>query len=445
MCRFLGSSVLLLLLAAPLRAEPLAGRVDRLAAPYIESGTVLGMVVGVYDGSEELIRGYGAGKPGPDTVYEIGSVSKVFTGILLAALVADGSVRLDQPVAELLPNGTRVPAIGERRITLVDLSTHTSGLPRMPDNFAPKDPRNPYADYTFELMAEFLARVQPEQTPGTAYKYSNVGTGLLGVALARKAGKSYEELLVERVTGPLGMKSTAIALPPELKARLAPGHNASGQPESNWDLPAFAGAGGIRSTAADMMRFLRANLDPTALGGTLASAREVRYAPPGAGAHRVGLGWHISPASIHWHNGQTGGYHSYAAIDTGRRRAVVILADTATGEVDALGEEILRMILGQDVEPRVFRKAVEVKPEVLLACAGTYALFSEFKLTVTVENGRLMVQATGQEKFPVFAASETEFFYKVVDARITFEKDKDGKVNRIVLHQNGQDMPGIRE
>ncbi|MFI5401673.1 MAG: serine hydrolase [Planctomycetota bacterium] len=437
--------LLLLLLAALVRAEPLAGRVDRLATPYVESGTILGMVVGVFDGSEELIRGYGAGKPGPDTVYEIGSVSKVFTGILLAALVADGTVRLDQPVAELLPMGTKLPVSGERQITLVDLSTHTSGLPRMPDNFAPKDPRNPYADYTFELMAEFLAGVKPARAPGVGYEYSNVGVGLLGVALARKAGKSYEELLVERVTGPLGMKSTVIALTPELKARLAPGHNASGQPESNWDLPAFAGAGGIRSTAADMMRFLRANLDPTPLDETLASAREVRYAPPDASAHRLGLGWHISPASIHWHNGQTGGYHSYTAVDTVRRRAVLILADTATGEVDALGEEILRMILGEKVEPRVFRKTVEVKPEILAAYAGTYALFSAFKLTVTVEDGRLMVQATGQPKFPVFALSETEFFYKIVDARITFEKDKDGKVSRIVLHQNGQDMPGIRE
>ncbi len=436
----------LLLLAALLRADPLAERVDRLATPYVEGGLVLGMVVGVYDGGEELIRGYGGGKPGPDTVYEIGSVSKVFTGVLLAALVGDGTVRLDQPVAELLPPGATVPASGERKITLVDLSTHTSGLPRMPDNFAPKDPRNPYADYTFERMVEFLARVKPARAPGAGCEYSNVGAGLLGAVLARKAGKSYEELLAERITGPLGMKSTVVALTPELKARLAPGHDAAGQPESNWDLAAFAGAGGIRSTGADMMRFLRANLSAEKpLGETLAFAREVRYTPSEAGAHRLGLGWHISPSLIHWHNGQTGGYHSFAAIDTAHGRAVVILADTATGEVDALGNEILRMLLGEKVEPRQFRKEVAVKPEVLGEYAGTYALFSEVKLTVTVEDGRLMVQATGQQKLPVFAESDTEFFYKVVEARITFERDADGKVKRLVLHQNGQDMAGIRE
>jgi CubicO group peptidase (beta-lactamase class C family) len=438
--------LVLLLFPALARAEPLADRVDRLAAPYVEGGTVIGMVVGVRDGEDELIRGYGAGAPGPDTVYEIGSVSKVFTGVLLAALVRDGVVRLDQPVSELLPAGAVVPAAGERRITLVDLSTHTSGLPRMPDNFAPKDPRNPYADYGTDRLLEFLATVKPARAPGAAYEYSNVGAGLLGWALSRKAGKSYEELLAERITGPLGMKSTVVTLTPELQARLAPGHDASGRPEGNWDLPAFAGAGGIRSTVADMMRFLGANLSAgKPLGETLAFAREVRYTPPEQGAHGVGLGWHVSPAGIHWHNGQTGGYHSFAALDTANGRAVVILADTATGEVDRLGDEIVRALLGEKVEPRRFPREVAVKAEVLEAYAGTYALFGDFKLTVTVEDGRLMVQATGQEKLPVFATSETEFFYKVADARITFERDAEGKVKRLVLHQGGQDIPGIRE
>ncbi len=438
MRRFLFS---LLLLATLLRAEPLADRVDRLAAPYVEGGTVVGMVVGVYDAGEEMIRGYGGKKTGPDTVYEIGSVSKVFTGILLASLARDGTVRLDQPVAELLPAGAVVPASGDRQITLVDLSTHSSGLPRMPDNFAPKDPRNPYVDYTAERMLEFLGRVKPARAPGEGYEYSNVGAGLLGWALARKAGKSYEELLAERITGPLGMRSTAVALTPGMKERLAPGHDALGRPEGNWDLTAFAGAGGIRSTAADMMLFLKANLTPTPSSDTLAFAREIRYTPPDAGAHRLGLGWHVSPAGILWHNGQTGGYHSFVAVDVAHRRAVVILADTATGDVDALGDEMLRMLAGENVEPRRPRKEVEVKPETLATYAGTYALFSDFKLTVTVEDGRLMVQATGQEKLPVFAESETDFFYKVVDARITFEKD--GK--RLTLHQNGHEMPGIRE
>jgi CubicO group peptidase (beta-lactamase class C family) len=436
----------LLLAAAWAAADPLADRVDRLAAPYIEGGVVVGMCVGAYDGQEEVFRGYGKGSPGPDTVYEIGSVTKVFTGILLASLALDEAVRLDQPVVELLPAGASVPASGERRITLADLATHTSGLPRMPDNFEPKDPTNPYADYTVEKMLEFLGRVQLARAPGADYEYSNLGAGLLGYALARKAGKSYEELLKERITGPLGMKSTTITLTPEMRARLAPGHDASGAPAANWDLPAFAGAGALRSTAADMMRFLRANLaaGDAPPGPALALAREVRWQPPTAG-QSLALLWHVSPKGVHWHNGQTGGYHSFVAVDTANRRAIVILADTGTGAVDELGVEIARMLAGETVEPRSLRRETEVKPEILRDYVGSYRLFAEFKLTVTLEEGRLMVQATGQEKFPVFAESETKFFYKVVDAQITFQRDRDGKVTRLVLHQGGRDMPGLRE
>jgi CubicO group peptidase (beta-lactamase class C family) len=432
---------LLFLFATVARAEPsLAERVDALAAPYVADGRVVGMVVGVLDGKEEAVRGHGASKPGPDTLYEIGSLSKVFTGVLLAALVRDGAVRLDQPVADLLPEGAVVPASGERRITLVDLSTHTSGLPRMPDNFEPADPGNPFADYTAERMLAFLKGAALAREPGAKYDYSNLGAGLLGWALARKAGRSYEQLLAERITAPLGMGSTAVALTPELKARLAQGHDLADAPAGNWDIPTLAGAGGIRSTVADMMRFLRANLGDGPLRETLAFAREVRF-DDGNGV-RMGLGWHISPKGTYWHNGQTGGYHSFAAVDPANGRAVVILADTATGEVDELGGNLLRMLAGEKVEAP---KEPSIKPEILAEYAGTYALFANFKLTVTVERGRLMVQATGQQKLPVYAKSETEFFYKVVDAQITFERDKDGKVTRLVLHQNGADMSGIRE
>ncbi len=432
----------LLLLATLLRAEPLAERVDALAAPYAQSGAIVGMVVGVRDApGEEIIRGYGDSKPTADTLYEIGSVSKVFTGVLLAALVRDGGASLDTPVEALLPEGSRVPASGERKITLVDLSTHTSGLPRMPDNFAPKDPTNPFADYTEERLLSFLAAAKPARAPGVAYEYSNVGVGLLGWAVARKAGKSYEEYLTEQITAPLGMKSTVVTLTPDTKARLAPGHDMEGKPQANWDLTSLAGAGGIRSTVADMMLFLKANL----AGGmrpidvALAAAREVRYTPPEPGAQRMGLGWHISAPGVHWHNGQTGGYHSFAAVDTAGGRAVVVLADTATGDVDELGNDLVRMLAGVKVEK------LTIKPEILAEYAGTYAIVPQFKLVVTVERGRLMVQATGQPKFSVYPKSETEFFYKVVDAQLTFERDAAGKVIRLILHQNGRDMPGNRE
>jgi len=435
--------VLLLLLAAAVAAEPLAARVDRLARPYRDGGRVAGMVVAVHADGEDVFLGYGDPLPDRDTVYEIGSVSKVFTGVLLASMAGDGTVRLEQPVAELLPEGV----LPGSKIALVDLSTHTSGLPRMPNNFEPKDPANPYADYTVEQLYAFLNRCHPARAPKEDYEYSNLGAGLLGHALARKAGKSYEALLAERVTGPLGMASTVVALTPALKERLAPGHDYNGHVVANWDLPTFAGAGGIRSTAADMMVFLKANLEgkDDALHRALAEARKVHWTPPDPRAHRLGLGWHISPLAVRWHNGQTGGYHAFAAVDPERGQALVILANSGVGDPDELARQILRMLHGEKVEPLRVRKEIAVDPEALQAYAGTYRILSDVSLTVTVEDGKLMVQATNQAKFQVYPEAPDEFFYKVVDAQLTFVRGPDGKVASVVLHQNGQDLPGKRE
>jgi CubicO group peptidase (beta-lactamase class C family) len=329
-----------LLLASVARAGGLESEVARLAKPYVDERKIVGLSIGVVRGDETHLAGFGnvafdKGAPDADTVYEIGSISKVFTGILLAGMAADGKVRLDQPVAELLPDKTQVPRFGDRAITLADLSTHTSALPRMPDNFRPKDPRNPYADYSVAQMYDFLARCRLGRAPGTKYAYSNLGAGLLGHALARRAGKEYEALLRERITKPLGMRSTVIVLTDDLRGRLAQGYSAMGLAAENWDIPTLAGAGGIRSTARDMVAWLRANFTDN---GAFAAARKVRFKGPPA----LGLGWHVAPdGKTRWHNGQTGGYHSFAAVNVEKKTAVVVLSNTATHEVDRLGNRLL--------------------------------------------------------------------------------------------------------
>ena len=219
------------------------------------------MAVGLVSPKGTQIIGYGrisdkdATRPGPDTVFEIGSISKVFTGLLLARLVEQKVVSLNEPVQKLLGDSMQVPKYGEREITLVDLATHTSGLPRMPNNFTPKDPKNPYADYTVEQMNEFLGRHKLVREPGQQSAYSNLGMGLLGHALALKAGKSYEALLRDEICKPLDMNDTVITLDASRQARFAQGHDADGNVESHWDIPTLAGAGAIRSTAADMLKF----------------------------------------------------------------------------------------------------------------------------------------------------------------------------------------------
>jgi serine-type D-Ala-D-Ala carboxypeptidase/endopeptidase len=142
---------------------------------------------------------------------------------------------------------------------------------------------------------------------------------------------------------------------------------------------------------------------------------------------------------------RAGGYASWAAIVPELGVGVVVLSNTATDAVTVVGEQVTRVACGGEVKLPAARRVVEIDRAVLESYAGTYAITPDFVLTVTLENGRLMVGATGQEKFPIFAESKTKFFYRVVDAQITFVPDEDGKVNRLILHQNGRDVPAVRQ
>jgi len=200
----------------------------------------VGIVVGLVGSTGRRVIAYGAVDKGGtrplngDTIFEIGSVTKVFTSLLLANMAARNEVALSDPIAKYLPSQVKVPERGGRSITLQDLSTHTSGLPRLPTNFSPKDPSNPYADYSVDQLYQFLSSVQLTHDIGSQYEYSNLGGGLLGHLLARRAGMDYEALVRSRITGPLGMTSTSIMLVPEMKARLAAGHDQMLQPTANW-------------------------------------------------------------------------------------------------------------------------------------------------------------------------------------------------------------------
>src|ERR1700685_2721492 len=229
----------------------------------------VGIAVGVIDATGRRTVSYGKFDADDkravdaDTIFEIGSVTKVFTSLLLADMVQRGEVALTDPVAKYLPPGVKVPERDGRQITLEDLATHTSGLPRLPSNLHSKDSANPYADYSVEQLYQFLAGYQLTRDIGSEYEYSNLGGGLLGHVLALRAGTSYEALVESRICTPLGMNSTRITLTPEMKARLAAGHDESLKTVENWDLPTLAGAGALLSTAHDMMTFIAVNLAHT--------------------------------------------------------------------------------------------------------------------------------------------------------------------------------------
>ena len=378
----------------------LEDRVDRL-----QKG--VGIVVGLVDQTGTRVISYGtmdrkSHRPvNGESVFEIGSITKVFTAVLLADMVEHGEVRLDDPISKYLPASVTAPTRNGQQITLAHLSTHTSGLPRMPGNFVPLwwrlcfwcwDAGPLYSRYSVEQMYMFLSTYKLERDIGAKAEYSNYAVALLGQILARRAGTDYATLVRTRITQPLGMTDTALRPTPEMQTRVAHGHRQSLKPAPNWDLSgAFAAAGGLHSTATDLLKFAAANLGLRS--SPVLAAMQRSHQPNDTAKMQMGLGWGISKpcgAEIREHNGGTGGYASYLGVDLQRRRGVVVLSNT-TNDIDDIGHRLLesRLPLFRD------RTAIKLNGETLDAYVGEYQLQPNAVLTLTRRGGRLFGQRTG--------------------------------------------------
>ena len=424
-----------LMTSVPVHAGPLSQRVEKAAQDRVEAGIHQTLVFGVVDGDHSEVVAFGTldnGKaPDGDTVYEIGSITKTFTATLLARAVLAGRVTLDTPVAQLLPD-FKIPSRGGKEITLGQLAAQHSGLPRLPSNLLPKDGADPYADYDAAKLKAFLAGYELPRDPDASYEYSNLGLGLLGYALAQQEHTSWDALTRENILKPLGMTMSGTALSDAMRAHLAAGHDSLGNAVKNWDFDAIAGAGAMRSTANDMLRYLKANMGIDA--SPLAAAMKLAQEPRGevSKTKRIGLVWMTSRTGIVWHSGQTGGYRSYLGFTADRQHGVVILSNTAV-DADDLGFATLN--------PRVklapTDKAIVLSGASLDEYVGTYKLADKFLLKIFRVNDALFVRATGQGPIPIFASAPNEFFAKAVRASASFTRDSDGAVTGLVLHQNG--------
>ncbi|WP_314245165.1 serine hydrolase domain-containing protein [Streptomyces kutzneri] len=328
---------------------------DRLAEQHV--GVVVAAV------ADDLVEIGGAGStgadprrvPGPGTLFEIGSVTKAFTALALARLASAGTVGLDEPLGDLLPAGTAVPSRDGRPITLQHLATHTSGLPRLPKGMLlqallrPSKP-DPYADCTADALLSGLARTRLGATPGKRFRYSNLGAGLLGLALARRAGTEYEALITREICAPLGMTDTVVTVDGTRSERSAQGHARRGRPVAPWHLADLAGAGGLHSTATDLVAFVRAQLDggPAELDEAIRLSRAVEHRK--SSFAWVHLGWmahRLHPRQgAHlqiWHNGGTGGFSSFVGFDPEKRLAVIALGNTRRA-VDGPAFDLLRTL-----------------------------------------------------------------------------------------------------
>lgn len=293
----------------------------------------------------------------PATLFEIGSVTKTFTALALARLTVRGAVGLDQPLRDLLPRDITAPERGGEAITLAHLACHTSGLPRLPRGLLPRGlfRSDPYAGCTGELLMDGLRRTRLRSVPGTRFRYSNLGAGLLGLALARHTGTDYDTLVQAEICRPLGMSDTRVILDRARTARLAAGHSRTGRPRPPWHLAALAGAGGLHSTVPDLLTLARAQIGPAP--GELAEAIALTHTT----AHRINAtaavhpGWISAdlPRSRHrilFHTGGTGGFRSLLAIAPEHRAAVVILSAN-TRSVDRPGLNLLSQIIDSGPGP----------------------------------------------------------------------------------------------
>ncbi len=325
-----------------------------LRSQFSNEGTASGFVTSLVETRGRRLVTYGRsdsadGRPlDGDTVFEIASITKIFTALLLADMVEKREVRLSDPVGKYLPHGVKTPTFEGRSITLLDLATYSSGLPGLPSNGDPKAAM-PFANYAPNDLYAFLASYELRAVPGTTYAYSNVGYGLLGHVLSLKAGVSLEELIVSRICAPLGLESTRITPTNSMKARLAPGHGRDLHQLPHFVIgPALAGGGALLSTANDLSTLLEAlmGIRKTRLAPTFATLLKVRR-PADEPETKVGAGWFISTEyddEVVFKDGNIPGYSSFMGYSTHSHAGVVFLSNASIGpRNNQVGKHFLNM------------------------------------------------------------------------------------------------------
>ncbi|MGH8226109.1 MAG: serine hydrolase [Gammaproteobacteria bacterium] len=421
----------------------LSARVMQAAHDRVAAGEYPMLVIGVVDGKKSRLYAFNAaGDKAADgnTMFEIGSVTKTFTALLLAEAVRSGAVTLDEPIAKLLP-GFVIPSRDGKFITLGNLADQHSGLPRLPGNLKPANPADPYSDYDAQDLKAFLGNYTLPRDPGSAYEYSNLGFGLLGYALAERAHMSYGDLVQKNILEPLQMRMSGVKISDAMREHLAVGHDGAGAAVANWNFEALAGAGAIKSTGADMLRYLKANMGvlKTPLYSAMQFAQKSRVVL--GGDARIGLAWmmlHTADGDVIWHNGMTGGYASFIGFSADGKHGVVVLTNIQQS-VDDLG--LASLVKGAALAP--VRTTISMDPAALDAYVGYYQLAPHFLLVVFRSGNQLYTQATGQGALPIYPRAQDEFFAKIANIGISFTHGKNGEVDGLMLHQHG-DTPAAK-
>jgi len=428
-------------------ADPVP-RMEQIVQSYVGNHAFMGSVLVAREGKTLLDKGYGFANlewqvPNtPTTKFRLGSITKQFTAACILLLEERGKLKTDDPVKKYMVDA---PAAWDK-VTIFHLLTHTSGIPSF-TSFSDY-PKREWETITPQQLVDWFRDKPLEFEPGTKWNYSNSGYVLLGYLIEKISGQSYADFVQQNIFTPLGMKDSGYdsnsAIIEHRASGYAPGKNG---PENagfvNMSIPLSAGA--LYSTTEDLLRW-----EQGLFGGKLLSpASLAKRTTPFKQDYAFGLG--VSTASGHKiiaHNGGIEGFNTSLAYYPDDKLVVAVLGNLNGGAPDQIASSLGKVALGEKVMLPSERKEIALSPQALAKYPGTYEMtFPDWTLplVITLEEGKLLAQLSQQRKFPIFAESETLFFYKVADAQLEFVKNEKGEIAGLVLHQNGRDTKGVKK
>jgi CubicO group peptidase (beta-lactamase class C family) len=326
-------------------------KVDSIVKNYMLNADNCGLSIAIINNEETTYYNYGQTKrksnqlPGNKTIYEIGSISKTFTGILLSQAIIDKKLSLNDDIKKYLPGDYKNLEYKGKRIEIVHLANHTSRIPRVPSDIAQQkdyDPKNPYKNYNKEMVFNYLKTITIDTLPGVKSEYSNLGMALLGIILETVYKKPYEELITEFICKPFQMPNTKLYLNTDEQKNFATGYDSYGEEVTHWDLGDLAAAGGLRSTTTDMVNYVNANMNESNAAVKLSHSSTFND-----GRNNTGLAWQILTTKksneLIWHNGGTYGFVSFCGFIKSKKCGVVVLSNSA-GSVDYIALGILKLL-----------------------------------------------------------------------------------------------------
>lgn len=430
--------------SAPTPPKDDAARMEQIVRSYVPR-RFMGTVLVARDGNVILSKGYGSANlewdipNAPNTRFRLGSITKQFTAASILLLEERGKLKTDDLVKKYMPDA---PAAWDK-ITIFHLLTHTSGIP----NFTafPDYHSRETAPITPEKLVEWFRDKPLDFQPGEQWKYSNSGYVLLGYLLEKISGQTYSEFLQQNIFTPLDMKDSGYDSNSALIARRAGGYERDGDKVVNtgfvhMTIPFSAGA--LYSTTEDLLRWEQGLFG----GKVLTAASLAKMTTPFKNNYAFGIGVAtVRGHKVIEHGGGIEGFNTHMAYYPDDKLEVVVLSNLAAGAPPEIAARLAQVAHGETVVLPSERKEITVAPAILAAYAGTYEIAPTFSIVVTLEDGRLMTQATGQRKLEIFPESESKFFLKVVDAQLEFVKNEKGEVTHLILHQGGRDTKGMRK